>query len=49
MSSDSARLGVNIDSETKRRVRIEAAKRDTTMSGLARDVIEDWIEEQDDE
>lgn len=49
MSAETSRLGVRLDSETKRQIRIEAAKRDLSMSELSREVIEDWVEEQTDE
>lgn len=46
MSTDD-RIAVLLDRETKRQIRIEAAKRDTNMSDLSREVLEEWIEEQD--
>ena len=49
MGADMARVAVNLNPETKRKIRIEAAKRDMSMSDLSREVLRDWVEEQEDE
>jgi len=46
MSSEMTRIQVGLDEETKRELRVEAARRDMSMSKLACEVLEEWIEEQ---
>lgn len=38
-------VAVRLPEERKKMLRIEAAKRDTTMAEIGRDLIEDWLEE----
>jgi hypothetical protein len=50
MTDKTEKLGVNLTAEEKRQFRIEAAKRETTMSELARQILmeEGFIGESDD-
>jgi antitoxin component of RelBE/YafQ-DinJ toxin-antitoxin module len=40
-------LATRVDNDTKRRFRVEAAKRDMDMSELLREIVHDFLEEQE--
>jgi plasmid stability protein len=45
MSEKTEKLGVGLTEEEKHKIRVEAAKRDMSMSELARQIIMDAIED----
>ena len=42
-----ARISVDIPSDVKRRLRVEAAKNDQSMARLVREILHDWAHEED--
>ena len=40
-----AYLGINLDEDEKRKIRVEAAEQDVSMSEFARNALSDWLEE----
>lgn len=49
MSDKTAKLGVGLTKAEKQRFRVEAAKRDMSMSELAREILLDALDEMDSE
>lgn len=47
MTEKTEKLGVGLTKEEKKRFRVEAAKRDMSMSELARQILLDGLEEMD--
>jgi plasmid stability protein len=49
MTEKTEKLGVGLTEDEKKRFRVEAAKRDMSMSELAREILLEGLEEMDDE
>ena len=45
MTTDTEAVKTTVDPDTKRQIRVEAAKRDMSMAELARGALEAWVDE----
>jgi hypothetical protein len=45
-NSDPATIGASISPELKRKIRVEAARRDCAMADIIREAVEEWCERE---